>query len=210
VAAICEASGANIDDVAGGMGADKRIGREFLNAGLGYGGSCFPKDIKAFIAISRELGVPFALLEQVEAINAAQLQRFLGKIRDALWVLKEKRIGVLGLAFKANTDDVRSSVAVALCRRLIEEGARVSAYDPQAMARARPELPEAVFCEKAQDVFQDAEAVVIATEWKAFRALPWARLKERMVTPLVFDGRNVLDAAAVRRLGYRYFGVGRG
>lgn len=209
VAAICEASGANIDDVADGMGADKRIGREFLNAGLGYGGSCFPKDIKAFIAIADELGVPFGLLREVEAINAAQLDRFVKKVRDALWVLKEKRIGVLGLAFKANTDDVRSSTAIALCRRLMEEGAQVAAYDPQSMSKAAVELPGVEMCARAEDVFEGAEAVVIATEWKEFRSLPWADLKGRMVAPLVFDGRNILDAGALRHLGYRYSGVGR-
>ncbi len=209
VAAICEASGANIDDVADGMGADKRIGRDFLNAGLGYGGSCFPKDIKAFIAIADELGVPFSLLREVEAINGAQLDRFVKKIRDALWVLKEKRIGVLGLAFKANTDDVRSSTAIALCRRLMEEGARVVAHDPQAMGKAAAELPGAEMRDRAEDVFEGAEAVVIATEWKEFRALPWADLKGRMVAPLIFDGRNLLDAGALRQFGYRYWGVGR-
>lgn len=209
VAAICEASGANIDDVADGMGADKRIGRDFLNAGLGYGGSCFPKDIKAFIAIADELGVPFSLLREVEAINGAQLDRFVKKIRDALWVLKEKRIGVLGLAFKANTDDVRSSTAIALCRRLMEEGAQVVAHDPQAMGKAAAELPGAEMRDRAEDVFEGAEAVVIATEWKEFRALPWADLKGRMVAPLIFDGRNLLDAGALRQFGYRYWGVGR-
>ncbi len=209
VAAICEASGANIDDVADGMGADKRIGRDFLNAGLGYGGSCFPKDIKAFIAIADDLGVPFSLLREVEAINGAQLDRFVKKIRDALWVLKEKRIGVLGLAFKANTDDVRSSTAIALCRRLMEEGAHVVAHDPQAMGKAAAELPGAEMRDRAEDVFEGAEAVVIATEWKEFRALPWADLKGRMVAPLIFDGRNLLDAGALRQFGYRYWGVGR-
>lgn len=209
VAAICEASGANIDDVADGMGADKRIGRDFLNAGLGYGGSCFPKDIKAFIAIADDLGVPFSLLREVEAINGAQLDRFVKKIRDALWVLKEKRIGVLGLAFKANTDDVRSSTAIALCRRLMEEGAHVVAHDPQAMGKAAAELPGAEMRDRAEDVFEGTEAVVIATEWKEFRALPWADLKGRMVAPLIFDGRNLLDAGALRQFGYRYWGVGR-
>lgn len=209
VAAICEASGANIDDVADGMGADKRIGRDFLNAGLGYGGSCFPKDIKAFIAIAEELGVPFSLLREVETINAGQLDRFVKKIRDSLWVLKEKRIGVLGLAFKANTDDIRSSTAIALCKRLADEGAHVVAHDPQAMAKASPELAGVTMCPTPEEVFEGAEAVVIATEWKEFRSLPWANLKERMVTPLIFDGRNILDAGALRQLGYRYHGVGR-
>jgi UDPglucose 6-dehydrogenase len=124
-------------------------------------------------------------------------------------VLKEKRIGVLGLAFKANTDDVRSSTAIALCKRLAGEGAIVAAHDPQAMAKASPELPGVEMRARAEDVFEGAEAVVIATEWKEFRSLPWANLKGRMVAPLVFDGRNILDAGALRQLGYRYIGVGR-
>ncbi len=209
VAAICEAAGANIDEVADGMGADKRIGRAFLNAGLGYGGSCFPKDIKAFIHIAEHLGVPFHLLREVESINAGQLERFLKKLREALWVLKEKTIGVLGLAFKGDTDDVRSSTAIALVKRLQAEGAHVRVFDPQAMDKAKSELNDVVWCDSGEGVFDGAEAVVIATEWKQFRNLPWAALKDKMVTPLVFDGRNLLDAKAMKEMGYRYHGVGR-
>src|ERR1700678_2731200 len=150
VAAICEASGANIEQVADGMGADKRIGRAFLNAGIGYGGSCFPKDISAFIHISDELGCDFRLLKEVEKINANQKERFLKKIREALWVLRQKKIGVLGLAFKGNTDDVRSSVAIAVVQQLIAEGAEVKAYDPKAMDKARPLVPGAIMTETAE------------------------------------------------------------
>ena len=152
VAAICEASGANVERVADGMGADKRIGRAFLNAGIGYGGSCFPKDISAFIRISRELGYEFRLLEEVEQINRDQKERFLKKIREALWVLRQKKIGVLGLAFKGNTDDVRSSVAISVVQQLIAEGAEVRAYDPKAMEKAKPLVPEAIMVENAEDV----------------------------------------------------------
>ncbi len=209
VAAICEASGANVDEVADGMGADKRIGRAFLNAGLGYGGSCFPKDIKAFINISEQLGSPFNLLKEVEHINEQQIDRFMKKIRDKLWVLKEKNIGVLGLAFKGDTDDCRSSVAIALCKRLVAEGAKVRAYDPQGMEKAKNEISGIEICSSAEDVFNGAEAIVVATEWKEFRALPWGSLKDKMVTPLVFDGRNLLDVKTLRGFGYTYFGVGR-
>ncbi len=209
VAAICEASGANVDEVADGMGADKRIGRAFLNAGLGYGGSCFPKDIKAFIHISQELGVPFTLLKEVEEINADQLDRFLKKIRSALWVLKDKTVGVLGLAFKGDTDDVRSSVAISLCQKLQAEGAKIRVYDPQGMEKAKGDLPGAIFCQSGEEVFEGAEAVVVATEWKQFRSLPWKELKSKMMTPFVFDGRNLLDSEAIRGFGYRYVGVGR-
>jgi UDPglucose 6-dehydrogenase len=213
VAAICEASGANVDEVADGMGADKRIGRAFLNAGLGYGGSCFPKDIKAFIAISEQLGVPFNLLKEVERINEAQLERFIKKIKDALWVLKDKTIGVLGLAFKGDTDDVRSSVAIALCKKLVAEGAKLRVFDPQGLEKAKDELKKELdsitFCATGEEVFDKVEAVAVATEWKEFRNLPWKQLKDKMISPLVFDGRNLLDAKELKEFGYQYQGVGR-
>jgi UDPglucose 6-dehydrogenase len=209
VAAICEASGANVDEVADGMGADKRIGRAFLNAGLGYGGSCFPKDIKAFIAISEQLGVPFTLLKEVERINENQIERFIGKVREKLWVLKNKNIGVLGLAFKGDTDDTRSSLAIKLCQRMQAEGAKLRVYDPQAMEKAVGDLPGAVFCETGAGVFDGVEAVVIATEWREFRNLPFGDLKARMISPLFFDGRNLLDAKTMREYGYDYVSIGR-
>src|SRR3984957_16495566 len=173
VAAICEKSGANVERVADGMGADKRIGRAFLNAGIGYGGSWFPKDISAFIRISRELGYEFHLLEEVERINADQAERFLKKVRESLWVLRHKKIGVLGLAFKGNTDDVRSSVAIAIVKQLIAEGAEVKAYDPKAMEKAQPLIPEAKMVEKAEDVADGADALLLLTEWTDFKTLPW-------------------------------------
>ena len=208
VAAICEASGANVERVADGMGADKRIGRAFLNAGIGYGGSCFPKDISAFIRISRELGYEFRLLEEVEAINANQKDRFLKKIRESLWVLRQKKIGVLGLAFKGNTDDVRSSVAIAVVQQLIAEGAEVRAYDPKAMEKAVPLVPKAVMVEKPEQVAEGADALLILTEWSDFKSLPYAAMKKTMLSPLLFDGRNLLDPAEMRALGFTYTGVG--
>ena len=208
VAAICEASGANVERVADGMGADKRIGRAFLNAGVGYGGSCFPKDISAFIRISRELGYPFHLLEEVEKINAGQKERFLKKIREALWVLRQKKIGVLGLAFKGNTDDVRSSVAIAIVQQLIAEGAEVRAYDPKAMDKARALVPEAKMVEKPEDVAEGADALLVLTEWNEFKSLDYAALKKRMLSPLLFDGRNLLDPQEMRAAGFTYTGIG--
>jgi len=209
VAAICEASGANVERVADGMGADKRIGRAFLNAGIGYGGSCFPKDISAFIRISRELGYPFHLLEEVEKINANQKERFLKKIRESLWVLRQKKIGVLGLAFKGNTDDVRSSVAIAVVQQLIAEGAEVRAYDPKGMEKARALVPQATMVDKAEDVAVGADAVLVLTEWNEFKTLPWAAIKKGMLSPLLFDGRNLLDPKEMRALGFTYTGIGR-
>jgi UDPglucose 6-dehydrogenase len=208
VAAICEASGANVERVADGMGADKRIGRAFLNAGIGYGGSCFPKDISAFIRISRELGYEFKLLEEVENINANQKERFLKKIREALWVLRAKKIGVLGLAFKGNTDDVRSSVAIGIVQQLLAEGATIRAYDPKGMEKAQPLVPGCVMVEKPEDVADGADAVLVLTEWTDFKPLDWAAMKKRMLSPLLFDGRNLLDPREMRALGYTYTGIG--
>ena len=209
VAAICEASGANVERVADGMGADKRIGRAFLNAGIGYGGSCFPKDISAFIRISRELGYQFHLLEEVERINADQKERFLKKVREALWVLRHKKIGVLGLAFKGNTDDVRSSVAIGIVQQLIAEGAEVRAYDPKAMEKAAPLLPDLKMTEKAEDVADGADALLLLTEWNEFKTLPWLAMKKRMLSPLLFDGRNLLNPDEMRSLGFTYTSIGR-
>lgn len=212
LAEICEASGADVLKVAEGIGADKRIGRGFLNAGLGYGGSCFPKDIAAFIAISDQLGVPFHLLKEVQKINARQLERFLDAMREALWVLKDKKIGVWGLTFKPNTDDVRSSVAIALVERLVAEGAKVSVYDPKGMEKAR-EFPFASairFAESPLDAAQGAEALAIATEWSEFASVDLADLRDAMHTPLIFDGRNLLDPTAARDFGFQYRGIGRG
>jgi UDPglucose 6-dehydrogenase len=208
VAAICEASGANVERVADGMGADKRIGRSFLNAGIGYGGSCFPKDISAFIRISRELGYEFKLLEEVERINANQKERFLKKVREALWVLRQKKIGVLGLAFKGNTDDVRSSVAISVVQQLLAEGAEVRAYDPKAMDKAKSLVPQATMVEKPEDVADGADALLILTEWNDFKTLPWIEIRKRMLSPLLFDGRNLLKREEMKAAGFQYTGIG--
>jgi UDPglucose 6-dehydrogenase len=209
VAAVCEASGANVEQVAEGMGADKRIGRAFLNAGIGYGGSCFPKDISAFIRIAGDLGCDFQLLKAVESINAGQKDRFLGKVREALWVLRGKKIGVLGLAFKGNTDDVRSSVAVDIVRQLVAEGAEVRAYDPKAMEKAAPLVPGCAMAGQAEDVSDGADAVLLLTEWAEFRSLPWLAMRKRMLSPLLFDGRNLLDPREMRSFGFSYTSIGR-
>jgi len=209
---ICEISGADVLKVAEGIGADKRIGRDFLSAGLGYGGSCFPKDIAAFIAISEQFGLPFNLLKEVQNINARQLERFLDGIREALWVLKDKKLAVWGLAFKPNTDDVRSSVAISLVERLVAEGADVSAYDPRAMEKAR-DLPVAKsikLATSALEAAQGAEALIIATEWAEFTNVDLAELRDVMRTPLIFDGRNLIDPAAAAAFGFQYRGIGRG
>jgi UDPglucose 6-dehydrogenase len=212
VSAICEASGADVEKVADGIGMDRRIGRNFLNAGLGYGGSCFPKDIAAFIAISDELGVPFNLLKEVQRINADQKERFLKSVRDALWVLREKRIAVWGLTFKPDTDDVRNSVAIEVVNDLVKEGAAVTAYDPKGMEKAREFklIPASVkLVASPLEAVDGAEALVLATEWKEFANVDLVEVKKRMHTPLVFDGRNLFDPATLRELGFTYTGVGR-
>jgi UDPglucose 6-dehydrogenase len=212
VSAICEASGADVEMVADGIGTDKRIGRNFLNAGLGYGGSCFPKDVKAFIAIAEELGTPFHLLKEVERINAHQLERFLKKVREALWVLRDKRIAVWGLTFKPDTDDVRNSVAIDLVNRLVAEGAIVTAYDPKGMEKALEYklLPPSVkLVASPLEAVEGAEALLLATEWKEFARQDFAAVKDRMHTPLVFDGRNHFNPRTMREMGFVYYGVGR-
>jgi UDPglucose 6-dehydrogenase len=212
VSAICEASGADIEMVADGIGTDKRIGRNFLNAGLGYGGSCFPKDVKAFIAIAEDLGTPFHLLKEVERINTHQLERFLKKVREALWVLRDKRIAVWGLTFKPDTDDVRNSVAIDLVNRLVAEGAIVTAYDPKGMEKALEYklLPPSVkLVASPLEAVEGAEALLLATEWKEFARQDFAAIKGRMHTPLVFDGRNLLNPRTMREMGFVYYGVGR-
>lgn len=212
VSAICEASGADVEMVADGIGMDKRIGRNFLNAGLGYGGSCFPKDVKAFIAIADELGTPFHLLKEVERINATQLDRFLKKIRESLWVLRDKRIAVWGLTFKPDTDDVRNSVPVDLINRLVAEGAIVTAYDPKGMEKVREYklLPDSVtLAASPLEAVKGAEALLLATEWKEFARQDFAVVKALMHTPLIFDGRNHFNPKTMREMGFEYHGVGR-
>ena len=213
VAAICEASGADVEMVADGIGMDKRIGRNFLNAGLGYGGSCFPKDIKAFIAISRQLGTPFKLLEEVERINENMLERFISKLREALWVLKDKKIAVWGLTFKPDTDDVRNSVAIELVNRLVAEGAIVTAYDPKGADKALEwkliDPAKVKLAPSPIEAVDGAEVLILATEWKEFLNQDFAAVKERMHTPLLFDGRNLFKPETMRELGFDYRAVGR-
>jgi len=211
ISAICDASGADVEKVADGIGMDHRIGRSFLNAGIGYGGSCFPKDVAAFITISEQLGIPFTLLKEVQRINAGQKERFLKVIRETLWVLREKKIALWGLTFKPNTDDIRSSVAIDLAAEMLREGAQVVAYDPKAMDKAREikAIADVQFASSALDAVDGAEALVIATEWNEFAKVDLAVVKERMTTPIVFDGRNLFDPQTMAQLGFRYHSIGR-
>jgi UDPglucose 6-dehydrogenase len=209
---ICEASGANVQEVTRGMGLDARIGTRFLNAGLGFGGSCFPKDLSAFIQISEQLGYDFRLLKEVQRINADQMARFVKKLTETLWVLRDKRIGVLGLAFKQNTDDVRSSPAIDLCQRLLKDGAKLRVYDPQAMEKAKVLLPPSdtvTYVDDLNAVAEGCDALVIATEWPQFTHLDLPRVRKAMATPIVFDGRNLFDPTEMEQHGFIYKSVGR-
>jgi len=209
IANVCEAAGANVQEVAQGIGLDERIGRRFLNAGIGFGGSCFPKDLSAFIKISEQVGYEFKLLKEVQRINADQMDRFVKKITDTLWVLKDKKIGVLGLAFKQNTDDVRSSPAIELCQRLIKDGATLRVHDPKAMDKTRPLLPGATYVDDMNAVAEGCDALVVATEWDEFKKLDLARAKKSMTAPIFFDGRNLFDPAEMEKLGWVYKSIGR-
>src|SRR5688500_5565339 len=209
VSVICESSGANVQEVANGMGMDARIGRRFLDAGIGFGGSCFPKDLSAFIKISEQLGYDFGLLKEVQRINANQMDRFIKKIEQTLWVLKDKTIGVLGLAFTQNTDDVRLSPAIELCERLQREGAQLRVHDPAAMEKAKAILRNVIYVDKMDDVAEGCDALVVATEWPQFKKLDLERARKLLSHPILFDGRNLFDAEEMEKLGFIYKSIGR-
>ena len=209
IATLCEKTGANVQEVAAGIGMDERIGRRFLNAGIGFGGSCFPKDLSAFIKIAEQIGYDFRLLKEVQHINAEQMERFVKKITETLWVLKDKKIGVLGLAFKQNTDDIRMSPAMDLCQRLLKEGAILRAHDPKAMGKARAILPNITYVDDMNEVAEGCDALVVATEWDEFKKLDLDRAKKALTHPIMFDGRNLFDRAEMEQSGWTYKSVGR-
>lgn len=209
VADLAEKLGADIEEVVRAVGLDPRIGRSFLSAGIGFGGFCLPKDLQAFVHLAERSGVDFTLLKEAEKVNRRRVDHFLEKIRRALWVVKEKQIGVLGLAFKPNTDDIRFAPAIEIVRQLLADGAHISAFDPQAMEKARTMLPQIKYAESAYGAARDAEALIIATEWDEFRKLEWERIRESMARPLVLDGRNLLVPGEMRTLGFEYHSIGR-
>jgi UDPglucose 6-dehydrogenase len=209
LAIVCEASGADVRQVTRGVGMDKRIGMKFLEAGIGYGGFCFPKDLAAFIAIAGVLGYDFRLLKEVAAVNEDMKRRFCRKVQGVLWNLRGKRIGVLGLAFKPNTDDMRFAPSIDIIAELVREGASIRAYDPQAMERARKLIPGVTFCERAADVCDEADLLAVLTEWPEFRELDLGEVKRRMRLPIICDGRNLFERSEVEKAGFTYIGVGR-
>ncbi len=211
VASICESVGANVQQVCQGIGSDNRIGSRFLNPGIGYGGSCFPKDLMAFRSVARECGYDFRLLDEVMRINEEQRARFLRKIRSALWTLRGKRIGVLGLAFKGGTDDIRESPAIELVKSLLQEGCKVAAFDPAAQERARSEEfgTKVEFVSDPYEAARDADALLILTEWEEFACLDLARLHAELKYPIVIDGRNLYNPHVMSEHGFTYYSVGR-
>lgn len=211
VANVCEAAGADVEEVCLGMGADERIGPRFLKPGIGYGGSCFPKDLSAFHWVAREFGCDFHLLEEVMRINEEQRKFFLRKVRSALWTLRGKRLAVLGLAFKGGTDDIRESPAIAMVRLLLKERCEIVAYDPAAMERAAGEFePGTVqFAKSAYEAASGADALLVLTDWEEFAALDFERLRQELRHPIVIDGRNLYSLEEMQRYGFSYVSVGR-
>ena len=209
LANICEAVGADVTKVAEGMGLDQRIGRAFLDAGIGYGGYCLPKDIAAFIKIAEEVGYDFELLRAVERINEYQCRQVVKKAKSLLWNLGGKTIGLLGLSFKPNTDDIREAPSINIIRQLQQEGVRVKAYDPQAMENIKIIFPDVEMCQDSYQVAEGSDALVIVTEWDEFKNLNLAKIKELLNQPVIIDGRNIYNPDEMEKLGFMYQGVGR-
>jgi UDPglucose 6-dehydrogenase len=209
VSRICELTGADIQMVSHGMGLDSRIGKKFLSAGIGFGGFCFPKDLAAFVHISETLGYDFTLLKAVQDINAAQVKHFLKKIEDEMWNVRGKRIAVWGLAFKPDTDDMRYAPSLEIIEFLKSRGAIITAFDPQAMGKAREALPPIRYAKNAYDACKGADCLLIVTEWSEFRDADLKRVKKLMKQPTVVDGRNLYDPATMKSLGFTYRSIGR-
>ena len=209
IADLCEKIGADVEEVTRAMGLDQRIGSQFLRAGLGFGGFCFPKDVQAFIHLASTVGVDFDILKAADRVNKERIERFFEKVRQALWVVKGKRVAVLGLAFKANTDDIRFSPALEVVRGLLREGAEVRATDPEAISRAKAIFPEVSYHPDAYDALREADAALVCTEWDIFRKLDWERGGKLMARRLVIDGRNLYSPSKMRELGFEYYSFGR-
>jgi len=210
ISAICEKLGADVKEVAAGMGYDKRIGRAFLDAGVGFGGSCFPKDVKALEYMGLLHGAHPALLSAVMDINRDQRRQIVYKLRDILGALQDRKIGLLGLAFKPNTDDMRDAPSVEIVHMLVREGAQVAGYDPVAHQVAQRVMPELALAKNPYDLAEGCDALVLLTEWNEFKHLDLARIRAAMKTPVFVDGRNVYEPVAMREAGFLYRGIGRG
>jgi UDPglucose 6-dehydrogenase len=209
LADLCERLGGNVDEVTRAVGLDPRIGGQFLKAGLGFGGFCLPKDVQAFIKLADRAGIDFGLLKETERVNKQRVDQLLDKVKKALWVMKEKQIAVLGIAFKPNTDDIRLAPAIEVIRRLLAEGAVVRATDPEAMARARAAIPGVHYSADPYEIARGADALLLLTEWDQYRRLDWKQIRAEMARPLVIDARNMLRPAEMKALGFEYISFGR-
>jgi len=209
LADMCDQLGANVQEVTAAVGMDPRIGPQFLQAGLGFGGFCLPKDVQAFIRLAERVGIDFTLLKAAEQVNRQRIELLLTKARKALWVLKGKKIALLGLAFKPNTDDIRYSPAIDAANRFMAEGASLYAFDPQAMEKTRKAIPQISLAKDPYEAVKDADAAIIATEWEEFRNLDWKRVYSEMARPLIIDARNCLNPAEMKVLGFEYYSFGR-
>ena len=209
VSQICERVGADVVKVSEGMGLDKRIGRAFLDAGVGYGGSCFPKDIDAFVHLSEKSGYDFSLLKAVRAINEDQKKALIAKIEKNLWILKDKTVGILGLSFKPGTDDLRNAPSLDIIRMLQHDGAKVKVFDPQTMPKAKEVLDNVVFCKNVYDLAKDCDCLVLVTEWKDFKKIDFKRIKKLMKQAVFFDGRNAFEKEKLEKMGFKYIGIGK-
>lgn len=213
IAELCEKTDADVNQVAKGMGFDPRIGSQFLKAGLGYGGSCFPKDIRALAKIGEDLGVNMNLLREADRINLDRIDSFVEKAKKALWILKDKKIAVLGLAFKPETDDIREASSIKIIKKLLDEGSFLRLYDPRAMENMREifpeEPPQISYVKSPYEAVKEANALLIITEWDEFKELDLKKIKEVMDNPIIIDGRNVYDPSEVRELGFEYYSIGR-
>ena len=210
IAQICDKIGADVLKVAEGMGLDRRIGRSFLDAGIGYGGSCFPKDVDAFIRLSEKSGYHFALLKEVRNINEHQKMSFVRLVEDKLWILKNKVIGVLGLSFKPNTDDMRNAPSVDIIQAFQHEGAEIKAFDPHGMENAKKIFTDVTFFEDPYKLARGRDALLVLTEWPQFQNLDFKKIRRLMRQPIIFDGRNFYCDKNLKSLGFEYYGVGRG
>jgi UDPglucose 6-dehydrogenase len=210
---LCEKTDADVELVAKGMGLDARIGKQFLRAGLGYGGSCFPKDVRALVRMGEDLGIDMKLLKEVDRINTARIDAFINKLKDALWILKNKNLAVLGLAFKPRTDDIRNAPSIEIIRRLLEEESNLSLYDPEAAEKVKKLFPESTpnvqYAESAYDAIKGANAALFITEWEEFVKLDLNQVRKLIDNPIIIDGRNIFDPEKVRALGFEYYSIGR-
>ena len=213
IAELCERTDADVNQVAQGMGFDPRIGSQFLRAGLGYGGSCFPKDIRALTKIGEDLGVNMNLLREADRVNMDRIDSFVEKAKKALWILKDKKIAVLGLAFKPETDDIREASSIKIIKKLLREGSHLRLYDPRAMENMKEvfpeEPPQISYVKSPYEAVKEANALLIVTEWDEFKELDLKKVKKVMNNPIIIDGRNVYDPTEMRELGFEYYSIGR-